>query len=210
MLTAVSGGFVVRILTIVRLTLLLALIAALFAACSRDPNVRKQKYFESGQRYFEKGKFEEAAIEFSNAIAVDPRYAAAHYQLGLTYLKTRQWPRANQELARTIELQPGNYPAHVEMAKLLIAARNLPQAQEQADLLLRDRPNDAKSHFIAANLMAAQAFFPAAIQEMQKAIALDPKATDIRLMLASKTSQAQFSRQLCRIFPAGRLLFGHE
>jgi len=52
-----------RILTALRLTLLLALIAALFAACAHDPNVRKQKYFESGESYFDKGKFEEAAIE---------------------------------------------------------------------------------------------------------------------------------------------------
>ena len=122
-----------RIQLALRLTLLLALIAALFAACSRDPNVRKQEYFESGQSYFEKGKFEEAAIEFHNALGIDPTYADAHYQLAMTYLKTQQWLRASQELARTIELQPGNYPARIEMAKLLIASGNFQQAQEQGD-----------------------------------------------------------------------------
>jgi len=40
-----------------RLLFILTLILGVFAGCSRDPNVRKQKYFESGQRYFEKGKF---------------------------------------------------------------------------------------------------------------------------------------------------------
>src|ERR1700728_2103969 len=104
---AVSGGLVVRILTAFRLTLILALIAALLAACSRDPNVRKQKYFASGLSYFQKGKLEEAAIEFRNAVAVDSSFAEAHYELGMTYLKTQQWARANQELGRTIELQPG-------------------------------------------------------------------------------------------------------
>jgi len=167
-----------------RLTLRLVLIAVSLTACSRDPNVRKQKYFESGQRYFKNGKFAEAEIEFANAVALDPKFADAHYQLALSYLKTRQYPRANQELAKTIELQPENYSARIEMAKLLIAVGNLRLAQEEADWLLHDRPNDAQSHFIAANLLASQARFPGAIEEIQKAIALDPSDWDLYLNLA--------------------------
>ena len=36
---------------------------SLLVGCSRDPNVRKQKYYESGQRFYEKGKYREAAIQ---------------------------------------------------------------------------------------------------------------------------------------------------
>src|SRR6266576_7269330 len=119
-----------------RLFLMCTLTACLFTGCSRDPNVRKQKYFESGQRYFEKGKYREAAIQYSNAIQVDPRFANAHYQLALTYLKLQEWTRAYQELSRTIELQPDNYQAHIDIANLLIAGHDLKQAQEHTDLLL--------------------------------------------------------------------------
>ncbi|MFZ0439908.1 MAG: hypothetical protein WAL76_17405, partial [Candidatus Sulfotelmatobacter sp.] len=59
---------------VVRLFLVGFLIPVLFTACSRDPNVRKQKYLESGDRYFEKGKYAEAAIQYSNAIQVDARF----------------------------------------------------------------------------------------------------------------------------------------
>ncbi|MFY9908285.1 MAG: tetratricopeptide repeat protein [Candidatus Sulfotelmatobacter sp.] len=162
----------------------LILIVSFFTACSRDPNVRKQKYLESGQRYFEKGKFAEAAIEFRNAVGIDPAYADAHYHLALSYLKTQQRLRANEELARTLELQPENYRARVEMAKLLIAGGNLQQAQLQSDLLLKQRPRDAGSHFVAANLLAAQGHLVAAIQEMQNAIALDSNDSDLYLNLA--------------------------
>ncbi len=179
-----AGGFAVRIFSALRLTFVLATIAFFLAACSRDPNVRKQKYFASGQHYLEQGKFSEAAIEFHNALKVDPAYADAHYQLGMSYVKTQQWARANQELARAVELQPQNYSARFELAKLLIASGNFSQAQEQTDSLLRDRPNDAQSHFIAANLLAAQAHFPAAMQEMQKAIALNPNDWNFYLNLA--------------------------
>ena len=62
-----------------RLILALAVISLLSVGCNRNPEVRKQKYLESGQRYFEKGKYREAAIQFSNAIQVDSHYAEAHY-----------------------------------------------------------------------------------------------------------------------------------
>jgi len=58
---------------------LFLLTACLLVGCSRDPNVRKQKYLESGMRFFEKGKYHEAAIQFSNAIQVDPNFAQADY-----------------------------------------------------------------------------------------------------------------------------------
>ena len=39
---------------------LLLAVVALSLSCSRDPNVRKQKYLDSGKRYFEKAKYREA------------------------------------------------------------------------------------------------------------------------------------------------------
>ena len=48
--------------------------AALLAGCHGDPNVRKQKYLESGKRYSAEGKYREAAIQFLNALKVDKDY----------------------------------------------------------------------------------------------------------------------------------------
>ena len=55
--------------------------ATLLAGCHGDPNVRKQKYLESGQRYSAEGKYREAAIQFSNALKIDKGYADAHLSL---------------------------------------------------------------------------------------------------------------------------------
>src|SRR5262252_375358 len=100
------------------------LIVALLVGCSRDPNVRKQKYFASGQQYFASGKYREAAIQYSNAIQVDPRYAEAHYQLAQTYIKLQQWVRAYQELSQTLEIDPNHFAAEADLTNLLIAARD--------------------------------------------------------------------------------------
>ena len=69
---------------VVRLIVACSLLAFL-VGCSRDPNVRKQKYFESGERYFAEGKYREAVIQYSNAIQIDTRFAQAHYQLSQTF-----------------------------------------------------------------------------------------------------------------------------
>jgi tetratricopeptide (TPR) repeat protein len=169
---------------VVRLCLILSLIAALFSGCTRDPNVRKQKYLQSGQTYLQEGRLDEAEIQFRNALRVDPAYAEAYYQLALVDLTNRKWQRASQELARVIELQPENAAARVEMAKLLIAAGNLPQAQEQVDWLIQRHPNDATSHAVAADLLAARGSFPTALEEAEKAVSLDPVSGDLFSKLA--------------------------
>ena len=102
------------------LIFLLSLIASLLSSCSGDPNVRKQRYFQSGQSYFVKGMYREAAIEFSNAIQIDSSYTEAHHQLAETYLKLQDGQHAAQELVRTVELQAQNQSARMELANLLI------------------------------------------------------------------------------------------
>src|SRR5579864_8093347 len=100
--------------SIFRLVLAVGLVATVFVGCSRDLNVRKQKYYESGQRYFDKGQYREAAIQYKNAIQIDSTYGNAHYGLAKAFLKLQQWNPAYQELARTLDLQPDNYPARID------------------------------------------------------------------------------------------------
>src|SRR5215471_12995592 len=83
--------------------LLVCLLAALLTACTRDPNVRKQKYFDSGSRYFSQGMYREAVIQYSNAVQIDSRFTQAHYELGRSYLRLGNSGRAYQEFTRTIE-----------------------------------------------------------------------------------------------------------
>jgi len=180
---------------VLRLLLAGFLIPALLTGCNRDPNVRKQKFLESGNRYRDKGKLREAAIQYANAVQVDPRFAEAHYQLGETYLKLKDYQRAYQELSRTVDLTPDNYPAHVELANLLIAVRDLKQAQPHLDLLREKQPDAPDTHLAWANFYAAQGSLGPALQEMQKAIAADPNRTDSYLSLALLQLRAKLPDQ---------------
>jgi tetratricopeptide (TPR) repeat protein len=183
---------------VVRLVLVGFLIPALFTGCTRDPNVRKQKFLESGNGYRDKGKFREAVIQYSNAIQVDPRFAEAHYQLGETYLKLGDVRRGYEELTRAIDLVPDNYPAQLDLANLLLTSRDpqdLKEAETHLDILRKQRPNYADTHIAWANFYATQGDLKSALQEMQKGIDADPKRAESYLGLAFLQDRAKMPDQ---------------
>src|SRR5579872_1864316 len=179
----------------VRLLLIGFLFPALFTGCTRDPNVRKQKFLESGNRYRDQGKMREAAIQYANAVQVDPRFAEAHFQLGETYLKLKDYNRAFSELSRAVDLVPDNYRAHIDLADLLISARDLKEAQPHLDILREKMPDAAETHLTWANFYAAQGNLGTALQEMQKGIAAEPARPDSYLRMALLQLSANMPEQ---------------
>lgn len=193
---------------VVHLLLLSSLLLAVTTGCSRDPNVRKQKFFDSGEKYFAKGKYREAAIQYANATQIDSRFAEAHYKLSQAYLKLGDSNRAFQELSRTVELTPENYRAHTDLANMLVTVRNpdgslssdaFKQAKTHLDLLRDKQPNNPETHEAWANYYAAQNNLTAAMQEVQQTVALDPSRSESYLLLAllqlrsNMTDQAEAS-----------------
>src|SRR5690348_17145272 len=94
-------------------------------ACSRDPNVVKKRYFESANKYFDKGLYKQASIQYRNALKRDKRYGAAHYKLALTDLKLNDIGGAVSELRNAVELVPKDSPDHwdavVKLCELYLA-----------------------------------------------------------------------------------------
>jgi cellulose synthase operon protein C len=178
------------------------LLIPFWTGCSRDPNVKKQKYLESGQHYLDQKRYREAVIQFSNAVQVDPNFAQAHYELGETFLKLQDGGHAFRELSRALELDPNLDQARLDVTNLLIASRqpeDLKQARQQLDLLLGKKPNDPDVLEAMANFYSAQGDVPAATQEMQKTIAADPNRSQSYLnmgllqMRANQPDQAEAS-----------------
>lgn len=156
------------------LTALVFVSLAVMSGCSHDPNVRKQKYLQSGNKYFERGRYREAAIEYQNAIETDKGFADAHHQLALCYMREAIWNGAYQELSRTVELQPANTKAEVELGNLLLAGRQFKQAQFWAETALGHDANNAAAHVLLANADAGLQNIEESLSEMQKAIELAP------------------------------------
>jgi tetratricopeptide (TPR) repeat protein len=189
-----------RVLVIV-LTALVALVS-----CNRDPSVAKKRYLDSGNKYFERGKFKEASIMYRNALQKDLRYGPAHYKLGLTYIRTGQLAPAVQSLRRAVELlpveQPDQWDAAIKLSEIYLAASPDKQYLEEVEgytkqLLKRD-PNSYDGHRLSGDLGfvrsaaalrvgqkdPAKEFLADAIAEYRKADAIKPEQQGIGMQLA--------------------------
>src|SRR5580704_16533955 len=104
----------------------LALVAVSLISCNRDPNYLKQKYLQSGIKYFDAGRYKEASIMFRKSIEADRKFGPAYYHLALTDLKQNQVTNAVPALRRAHELlKAGTEDADdtdMKLSKIMIIA----------------------------------------------------------------------------------------
>lgn len=165
-------------------TITLFLSLALLSGCFRDPNVRKHKYLESGQRYEAQGKDREAAIQYWNALKIDKNFADAHYALAQAYLHMGAVSSAFGELKRTVDLQPTNYKARIELGNMLLGAGKIDDAQAQANAVVAAQPNNADVHGLLARIAAKRGQTDVALNEIHRALQLAPNEAELHETLA--------------------------
>jgi tetratricopeptide (TPR) repeat protein len=149
----------------------------LVSGCHNDPNVRKLKYLESGERYSAQGKYNEAIIQFSNALKSDKAYPEAHLGLARAYMHLRRYGAAYSEFERTVSLAPSNCDARLELGSLLLAAGKIDAAQEQATAVLALQPDNPYLHALQAAIYSNRGQKDQALAEIDRALVLDPKRT---------------------------------
>lgn len=179
------------------LTLLLA-----FTACNRDPKVVSKKYVDSGNKYFEKGKYKEAALMYRNALKKDGLNGEAYYRLGLTDLRMSRPGEASRALRRAVELQPANVDAAARLADIYLAAylaqpqhprELLEETQQIADRLLKRDPKLFEGLRLAGYLGLARQDLPKALEYFRQAHEVKPYQPDVSLaMMQTLSASNQF------------------
>ncbi|MDP9038257.1 MAG: tetratricopeptide repeat protein [Acidobacteriota bacterium] len=150
----------------------------LSVGCSRDPNVRKQKYLQSGKQYEDAGKYKEATIQFSNALKVDKNYADAHYELAKTYLKMGNAMQGYSQLRAAVELAPTNLAARIDLGNVYLSARAWDRAENEAKTVLATNPNYADAYALLAGVAQGRGNTAAAIENINRALAIDPNKSN--------------------------------
>src|SRR5579859_4512201 len=57
----------------------LVILTLVIFGCSKDPQTRKLAFMASGQHFMAEGKYDEASIQFRNAVKTDPRFVEAYF-----------------------------------------------------------------------------------------------------------------------------------
>src|SRR5580658_9165992 len=163
--------------------LALALVAASLISCNRDPNYLKQKYLQSGIKYFDHGRYRDASIMFRKSIEVDRKFGPAYYHLALTDLKEGQVPNAVPAFRRAHELlKPGTEDANdtdLKLSEIMILAAQsqdnneavLKEVQQTVDGLLKRNPGSWQGHKLSgdlAMLATAKMYRAAQVEDAKK------------------------------------------
>lgn len=171
-------------------TLLCVLLAAVisFAGCS-NPEKAKAEHVKKGEAYLADSKFQEASLEFRNAIQLDEKFAAAHWGLARAFEGLQRFPEMFQELQKTVELDANNLEARNKLGNYYLAAsRGKPEvismAEKLAQEVLQKDANNIEGHILMGSIWFAKKDTEKAFAELNHAIELDPKRVESYLSLA--------------------------
>jgi tetratricopeptide (TPR) repeat protein len=188
-------------------------VALTLVSCSRDPEVRKKRYLDSGNKYFDRGNYKAASLMYRNALHVDQKYGEAYYKLAMTALKQNQAANAVGPLRRAVELLPKGTKesdeANLDLAEILLFASQSTEVEARSKPLVDEvklitkgfldrNPNSFEGHKLTGDLFLAEssgnlrkrdlvngkAAMEKAIAEYRKSLELRPGDGTVSLSLA--------------------------
>lgn len=162
--------------------LTLAVMAPLILnACAGNPEKAKLSYLEKGKAYMNKGAYSSAAIEFRNALKIDPKYTEAYVQLAQADLRLGDGSGAFNSLQSAIEIDPNRMDARILRGNIyMLAARQqrkpeyYSNAEDDANFILKQDPQNAQAHHLLGSVLTAEKKYDAALQEFSTVAKLEP------------------------------------
>jgi tetratricopeptide (TPR) repeat protein len=162
---------------LVRLSVLIS-IATVFGslcACSNDPDARKRSYFASAERYAAEKKYDEAIVEYRNALQQDPMYADARFKLAEVYVAKGDYRSAYPEYIRAADLKPDDLRIQARAGNMLLLGRRFEEARARARIMLQKDPSNLEGLILLGNALAGLGDLPSAVQIAERAVAADPR-----------------------------------
>jgi tetratricopeptide (TPR) repeat protein len=166
------------------LAVLLACLLALAASCT-SPEKAKAEHLKQGEAFLKDRRWQEASIEFRNAIQIDDQMAAAHWGLAQAYEQLGRGSEYIEELQRTAKLDPNNIQARLRLANgyLLAYGRQknqdlLTEAERLANEVVARDANNPDGRILLANIIFFKGDAAQAERMIKEAIALDPRRVE--------------------------------
>jgi tetratricopeptide (TPR) repeat protein len=169
----------------------LAVLLAAPLGCGDDAS-RLAEHMTRGEASLEAEKPNEAAIEFKNALQIDPNHAPAHFGLAKAYLAQRDVRKAYWELSETVRLDPENIDARLALGQFLLLGGEdeFNQAVEQAAAILERQPERWEAFVIRASALESLKRLDEARADYEKAVELAPDNADVLRTLAAFLTRA--------------------
>ena len=167
----------------------LLLVAVVSLGGCTNPAKAKAEHVSKGEAYLKDSRFQEASLEFRNAVQIDDQFAAAHWGLARAYEGLQRFPEMIEELKKTIDLDQNNLEARNKLGNYyLIAGKGksylIDEAERLAKEVLQKDPKNIEGHILLSSVLFAQDHKDEALAELNRAIDIDPKRVESYLSLA--------------------------
>jgi tetratricopeptide (TPR) repeat protein len=174
-------------LTSVRSCAIAALL--LLAACGGSPEEREAEYLRSGKELYEKGDLAKAAIEFRNALQINPTGVEAKYFTALIFEKKGNLPRAMSAYQEVALQDPNNRNAVLKLGQYALMNRDVNEARMRADKLIALDSSKPDGHTMKAAAFMIMGNLADAETEAKAALSLHPNDEDATIVLASQRAR---------------------
>ena len=145
-------------------------------SCSQG-EARKHKYLASADRLFAAHRYQEAILEYRNALQYDAKFGQARYQLGRAYLAVNDGLNAYKELVRAADLMPDDSAVQLQAGSVLLVAKKFEDAKARANRVLQKEPRNVDAQILLGNALVGLNDLDGAITQMEQAIEGDPQRT---------------------------------
>jgi protein O-mannosyl-transferase len=138
----------------------------------------------------------EAIPHYEAALRIDPKYDAAHNNLGLVYFTKGELVSATNHFVAALGLNPGNASAHYNQGRALATLGNWTGAISHYEEALRLEPQHLWSHYWIAEARAAQGQLDEAVQHYTETLRRMPDCEEalnrlgVALLRLAKPEQA--------------------
>jgi tetratricopeptide (TPR) repeat protein len=172
-----------------RVQLICAIAAMLLLAACDSPQEREAAYLKSGKELYESGELSKAAIEFRNALKINPTGVEAKYFTALIYEKKGNVPRAISTFQEVALQDPNNRDVQLKLGQYALMGGDAAEAGERADKLIALDSNKPDGHTMKAAALLMRNKLPEAETEANTALMLKPHDEDATIVLASQRAR---------------------
>jgi tetratricopeptide (TPR) repeat protein len=178
------------------IAILIVVVLIVAGGCAGDPVARRDAFVQSGREYFEAERYEEARIQFLNALQADDRYTPARLALAETYQRMGNHQGAVNEYRRVLEQDSGNIEAKLSLGRYYLGAgvresQWFGEARKLAEEVLEVEPDNIRARLLLGNAFAGLQDFDRSIEALEEALRSDPDNLDAYLNIGA----SRFGRQ---------------
>ncbi len=185
---------------------------AQLSAEARSGKEEAQVHLWRGQAHLEKGRNQEALVEFKEALVSDPGLIEARYDLGLVQWNLAHYAEAAENFRKTLQLAPDHTLSSYYLGQIFFQRNDLPRAIDYFEKALRlgkTKP-PADLYFQLGKAYLAQEKHEAEIRVLEQAASLHVKDDRIYAQLGKAYMRAGRKEKVEKAFSKSKELRDYQ